>query len=86
MSLIVRAFRQIALFILVLAAASIAQAQQETFMLDPAQTKVNFTVDSTLHTVHGKFRLKRGSIQFDSQYGRRRRRADCGLGQWRERK
>jgi polyisoprenoid-binding protein YceI len=38
-------------------------------MLDPAQTKVNFTVDSTLHTVHGDFRLKRGSIQFDDSTG-----------------
>jgi polyisoprenoid-binding protein YceI len=49
--------------------ASLAQAQQKTFTLDPAQTKVNFTVDSTLHTVHGDFRLKRGSIQFDNATG-----------------
>lgn len=48
---------------------SLAQAQQQTFTLDPAQTKVNFTVDSTLHTVHGNFRLKRGSIQFDNATG-----------------
>jgi polyisoprenoid-binding protein YceI len=37
--------------------------------LDPAQTKVEFTVDSTLHTVHGNFQLKRGRIQFDSATG-----------------
>src|SRR5882724_5008948 len=70
MSLTVRAFRHISLAILATTfAASAAQAQQRTFTLDPAQTKVNFTVDSTLHTVHGDFRLKRGSIQFDNATG-----------------
>src|SRR6478609_8947944 len=70
MFLIVRAYRRIALFILSgMLTASTAQAQQKTFTLDPAQTKVNFTVDSTLHTVHGDFRLKRGSIQFDNATG-----------------
>jgi polyisoprenoid-binding protein YceI len=69
MSLTVRAFRYGALLILVMTGASIAQAQQETFTLDPAQTKVNFSLDSTLHTVHGEFRLKRGSIQFDNRTG-----------------
>jgi len=70
MFLIARAYRRIALFILSgMLTASAAQAQQKTFTLDPAQTKVNFTVDSTLHTVHGDFRLKRGSIQFDNATG-----------------
>ena len=70
MSLTVRAFRRISLLILPgLLSAALAQAQQKTFTLDPAQTKVNFTVDSTLHTVHGDFRLKRGSIQFDNATG-----------------
>jgi len=70
MSLTVRAFRRISLSILVATfTASVAQAQQKTFTLDPAQTKVNFTVDSTLHTVHGDFHLKRGSIQFDNATG-----------------
>jgi polyisoprenoid-binding protein YceI len=46
-----------------------AQAQQKTFEIDPAQTKVDFTLDSTLHTVHGSFQLKRGKIQFDSATG-----------------
>jgi hypothetical protein len=38
--------------------------------LEPAQTKVHFTVDSTLHTVHGTFALKSGSLQFDPQTGK----------------
>src|SRR5712671_5372391 len=70
MLLTVRAFRRISLLVLSgLLLASYAVAQQKTFTLDPAQTKVNFTVDSTLHTVHGDFRLKRGSIQFDNATG-----------------
>ena len=70
MGLMVRVFRHIFLSILAVTfAASVAQAQQKAFTLDPAQTKVNFTVDSTLHTVHGDFRLKSGSIQFDDATG-----------------
>jgi polyisoprenoid-binding protein YceI len=70
MDLTVRAFRHIASFLLVaMSLAHIAQAQQKIFTLDPSQTKVNFTVDSTLHTVHGDFHLKRGSIQFDNSTG-----------------
>src|SRR5258707_14134869 len=66
----VRVFRHIALLVLAAAlSANVAQAQQRTFTLDPAQTKVSFSVDSTLHTVHGDFRLKRGSIQFDNSTG-----------------
>jgi len=68
----VRVFRHIALLIWAATAtlsASIAQAQQQTFTLDPAQTKITFTVDSTLHTVHGDFRLKRGAIQFENTTG-----------------
>jgi polyisoprenoid-binding protein YceI len=70
MLLIVHRFRRTACLILSgLLSASFAHAQQKTFTLDPAQTKVDFTVDSTLHTVHGDFRLKRGGIQFDNATG-----------------
>ena len=69
MSWTVRAFRHIGWLVLAMAAASVAQPQQRTFTLEPAQTKINFTVDSTLHTVHGDFQLKRGSIQFDNATG-----------------
>jgi polyisoprenoid-binding protein YceI len=71
MLLTVRSLRRISLLILCgLLPALPAPAQQKIFTLDPAQTKINFTVDSTLHTVHGDFRLKRGSIQFDNATGR----------------
>jgi polyisoprenoid-binding protein YceI len=70
MAFTVRIFRQIALSILAgFSATSLAQAQQQTFTLNPAQTTINFTVDSTLHTVHGDFHLKRGNIQFDNNTG-----------------
>ncbi len=32
--------------------------------LDPAQCKVHFTLGTTLHTVHGTFALKRGTLHF----------------------
>ena len=66
----VRIFRHIALFILgAMLAFNVAQAEQKIFTLDPVQTQVSFTVDSTLHTVHGNFQLKRGSIRFDTTTG-----------------
>jgi polyisoprenoid-binding protein YceI len=45
-------------------AATAAAAQQQTLTLDPAQTKVQFTLGTTFHTVHGTFQLKSGSVQF----------------------
>jgi polyisoprenoid-binding protein YceI len=38
--------------------------------LNPAKTGIAFTVGSTLHTVHGTFKLKRGSIRFDPETGK----------------
>ena len=37
---------------------------------DPTQSKAHYTVDSTLHTVHGTFNLKSGSIHFDPSTGK----------------
>lgn len=47
-----------------------AHAQETVVNLDPAQTKIEFTVDSTLHTVHGAFKLKSGTIHFDPATGK----------------
>lgn len=38
--------------------------------LDPAQSKVHWTLGSTLHTVHGTFALKRGILRLDSATGK----------------
>jgi len=38
--------------------------------LDPSATKVEFSLSATLHTVHGEFRLKEGTLRFDPSTGR----------------
>ncbi len=38
--------------------------------MEPGETKVEFTLPSLLHTVHGSFALKRGGMQFDPASGR----------------
>jgi len=46
-----------------------ATTREVALSLDPAQTKVHFNVDSTLHMVHGTLTLKSGALQFDPQTG-----------------
>ena len=41
-----------------------------TLYLDPRQSKLQWTLGSTLHTVHGTFLLKRGAVKFDPASGR----------------
>lgn len=48
-----------------LAAAAALSAQDYQLQLDPAQTRVDFTLSATMHTVHGSFALKQGSLTFD---------------------
>jgi polyisoprenoid-binding protein YceI len=63
---------------LVLSAAPTLSQQQATpaavseivLTLDPAQSKVHWIVDSTLHTVHGTFALKSGTLHFDPETGK----------------
>ena len=47
-----------------------ACAQAYVVNLDPAQTKITFTLDTTLHVVHGTFQLKSGQIHFDKATGK----------------
>ena len=44
-------------------------AQEMTLELDPANTKVDFTLPDVLHTVHGTFTLKSGLIHFNPSNG-----------------
>jgi polyisoprenoid-binding protein YceI len=53
-----------------LAAADTVPAQPKSFAIDPARTKVEFTLGSLLHTVHGDFHLKRGTLSFDPRTGK----------------
>jgi polyisoprenoid-binding protein YceI len=52
------------------AAALPAHAQESVVNFDPVQTKVEFKLDSTLHTVHGTFKLKNGTVKFDPASGK----------------
>ncbi len=47
-----------------------ANTSEIALTLDPSQSKVHYTVDSSLHTVHGTFNLKSGSIHFDPSTGK----------------
>jgi polyisoprenoid-binding protein YceI len=46
------------------------RAQQGALELDPARTAVHFTLKTSLHTVHGTFRLKSGKVSFDPAAGK----------------
>jgi polyisoprenoid-binding protein YceI len=57
--------------IVFLAVARIAAAAQDVALrLDPQRTTVNFTLGDVLHTVHGTFRLKQGSLRLDAASGK----------------
>ncbi len=45
-------------------------AQEVKVQLDAQQTQIHYTVDSTLHTVHGTFKLKHGDLWFDRTSGK----------------
>jgi polyisoprenoid-binding protein YceI len=46
-------------------AARNCKAEQLSVDLDPAKTKIAFTISDTLHVVHGTFRLKEGHFSFE---------------------
>ena len=52
------------------APAPLVWAQPMTAQLDPAATHVDFTLGDTLHTVHGSFRLKSGTLTLNSATGK----------------
>ena len=41
-----------------------------TFELDPAKTQIDFTLHDPIHTVHGSFDFKRGSMLLDPDTGK----------------
>jgi len=65
----------LALSVVVLRARSIPTAVPQSpspdlvFDLNPADTKVNFTLGATMHTVHGTFQPMRGRIEYTAATG-----------------
>lgn len=58
------------ILVVVLTATAIpSHAQQGTFELDPARSSVHFILRTSLHTVHGTFKLKNGKVTFDPATG-----------------
>lgn len=53
-------------FLLSIAGASAAVAGDTRLDFDAAQTTVEFTLGDVLHTVRGNFKLRQGSVHFDS--------------------
>jgi polyisoprenoid-binding protein YceI len=67
---VLRAARVFIFLVAVSGLGRAARAQETVVHLDPAQTKVEFSVGSTLHTVHGTFKLKIGEVRFDPASGK----------------
>ncbi len=65
-----RLFVPLCVSALLLAAGETLPSQPRSIAIDPAQTKVEFTLASLLHTVHGDFHLKRGTLSFDPRSGK----------------
>lgn len=65
-------FRSISLLgvFLLLAGLLAAQAQELVLQLDQARSRAEITLPATMHTVHGTFSAKRGTIHFDPASGK----------------
>lgn len=56
--------------LLTLLLAPPVRSQDSAVQLGPGQAKIEFSLGSTLHTVHGTFTLKNSTIQFDPAGGK----------------
>lgn len=45
-------------------------AQESTVQIDPAQTRIEFSLGGAMHTVHGKFDVKSSAVRFDPASGK----------------
>jgi polyisoprenoid-binding protein YceI len=60
----------IAVFALLAVVSVPAFAQQHTIEFLPTETAIHFSLKTSLHTVHGAFRLKSGNVTFDPSTGK----------------
>jgi polyisoprenoid-binding protein YceI len=51
-------------------ATATTAASSVSLTLDPAQSKVHWTLPGSLHTVHGTFAVSRGTLSFDRDSGK----------------
>ncbi len=51
-------------------AAPQTPASEIVLGIDPSQSKVHWTLGSTVHTVHGSFAFKKGTVQLDTSTGK----------------
>jgi polyisoprenoid-binding protein YceI len=58
------------LFLVALLVSTRVSAQETVVTLDPAETRIEYTLAATLHAVHGTFRLKSGVVRFDPATGK----------------
>jgi len=56
--------------LLLLLTAAPAAFSETDLDLDPAKTEIAFTLHDPLHTVHGTFKLKRGTLHLDPEHGK----------------
>src|SRR5437764_4591370 len=59
---LMRLFVPLCVSAVLLVAGETILTQPKSLIIDPAQAKVDFTLGSLLHTVHGTFQLKRGTL------------------------
>jgi polyisoprenoid-binding protein YceI len=51
-------------------AAPRSPANEIVLGIDPVQSKVHWTLESTIHTVHGSFAFKKGTLRLDTSTGK----------------
>lgn len=55
--------------LLLAGSAASLEAEELTLQLDPAGSSIHFSLSASLHTVHGTFQVKSGSMHFDPVNG-----------------
>ena len=70
MTKLMRLFVPLHVSVVLLAAGESVPGQPQSLSIEPAQAKVEFTLGSLLHTVHGSFQLKHGMLSFDPRSGK----------------